>query len=162
MEPNSERVSIATAFGGSVASGACVPVLAIVVAGHEDAREALGGRALAPQASDLLGLVVDLVVLEHGHLDLDVLVGDLLGLGVGLLLSLLLTTTAEAKHEVDRRLLLDGVVTDGELVLERLTGQDEALLVDSNTYRSIDSDMASERHTTTQPKTQSAQARQLE
>ena len=58
---------------------------------HEDSSTTLLGRALAAQTVDL-PIVVNLVVLEHGELDLPVLVLDLLGGGVVLLLPLLGTS----------------------------------------------------------------------
>merc|ERR550525_1522147 len=63
-------------------------VLTVEHGGHEDAGAALFSRALAPQTVDL-AVVVDLVVLQHGELDLPLLVLDLLGGGVVLLLPLL-------------------------------------------------------------------------
>jgi hypothetical protein len=98
------------------------------VVGHEGPRAALGVGALLAEAGDLAGGVVDLVELEHGELHLLVLVLDLLGLGVRLLLALL-GSSAEAEHQVQRRLLLDVVVGEGAAVLELLAGEDEALLV---------------------------------
>ena len=59
--------------------------------GHEDPGPALLGRTLASQTVDL-PVVVHLVVLQHGQLDLLVLVLDLLGCGVILLLPLLGTS----------------------------------------------------------------------
>ena len=50
---------------------------------------------------------------------------------VGLLLALLSTTT-EAEHQVEGRLLLDVVVAERAAVLELLAGEDQALLVGGN------------------------------
>lgn len=58
---------------------------------HEDARSAVLVRALAAQPFDL-AVIADLVVLQHRHLDLLVLVLELLGLRVRLLLPLLPAT----------------------------------------------------------------------
>lgn len=91
----------------------------------------LGSRALAAQTLDL-AVTVNLVVLEDGELGLLVLVLDLLGGGVHLLLALL-TTTTQAEHEVQGRLLLDVVVRKGAAVLELLTSEDQALLVGGDT-----------------------------
>jgi hypothetical protein len=104
-----------------------------MVAGHENTRLALRSRALSSEASDLLGLVVNLVVLENVHLDLLSLLSNLLGLGVGLLLSLLLTTTTKAEHQVEGRLLLDVVVSESAAILELLASEDQALLIWRNT-----------------------------
>lgn len=53
---------------------------------------------------------------------------DLLGGGVDLLLALL-TTTTQAQHEVQGRLLLDVVVRKSAAVLQLLTSEDQTLLV---------------------------------
>ena len=67
------------------------PHLTVEVSSHEDSSTALLSGALAAQTIDL-AVVVNLVVLEHGELDLPVLVLDLLGGGVVLLLPLLGTS----------------------------------------------------------------------
>ena len=79
---------------------ALAAVLAVKVAGHEDARAALLRRALAPQAAHLAG-AVDLVVAKRGHLLLLVLVGNLLGRCVVLLLALL-AAAAQTQHQMER------------------------------------------------------------
>ena len=84
---------------------ALTAVLTVVVPGHKDTRTALRRGALTAQLLHR-AIVVDAVVLERSHLDLAVLVLDLLGGRVDLLLTLLGTTT-QAKHQVQRRLLLD-------------------------------------------------------
>ena len=84
-------------------------------------------RTLAPQSLNL-AITINLVVLEHGHLDLLALVLDLLGCGVHLLLALLGSTT-QTKHQVQGRLLLDVVVGKSAAVFELLAGEDQALLV---------------------------------
>ncbi|KAL4388957.1 hypothetical protein GQ457_09G004250 [Hibiscus cannabinus] len=60
----------------------------IEMVSHEGSRPTLGVGALFPQPLDLPRLV-HLVELEHGELDLLLLVLDLLRLGVSLLLPLL-------------------------------------------------------------------------
>merc|ERR550517_1644518 len=75
-------------FVEDISQAALPAVLAVVVGGHEDAGPALLGRTLAPQTVDL-AVIVHLVVLQHGQLDLPVLVLDLFGCGVVLLLPLL-------------------------------------------------------------------------
>ena len=90
-------------------------------------RTYLGGGALAAETLDL-AVTVNLVVLKDGELGLLVLVLDLLGGGVHLLLALL-TTTTQAEHQVEGRLLLDVVVRKGTAVLKLLTSEDQALLV---------------------------------
>ena len=102
-------------------------VLPVKVGGHEDASATLLGGTLAAQPTDL-AVVVHLVVLEHGQLDLPVLVLDLLGRGVVLLLALL-ATAAQPQDQVQSRLLLDVVVGQGPPVLQLLAGKDEPLLV---------------------------------
>lgn len=79
-----------------------------------------------------LAITIDLVVLEDSQLGLLVLVLDLLGGGVDLLLALL-TTTTEAKDQVEGRLLLNVVVRKSTAVLELLAGKDQALLVGGDT-----------------------------
>ena len=66
-----------------VGEAAAAAVLAVVVVGHENTGTADLLRALATLALDLASLV-NLVELEHGKLDVLVLVLDLLGLGVDL------------------------------------------------------------------------------
>ena len=74
----------------------------VEVVSHESASAAVG--ALAAKARHFL-IFVYFVVLQYGQLDLLLLMLDLLGLGVHLLLPLL-TTTTQAKHKVERALLL--------------------------------------------------------
>ena len=72
-----------------VSQAALAAVVAVEVKTHEDAGTALLMSALTKKTSDLAGALVDLVVLQYGKLNLPVLVGDLLGLSVGLFLALL-------------------------------------------------------------------------
>ena len=97
---------------------------------HEHAGATLLGGTLTAQTVDL-AVVVHLVVLEHGELDLPVLVLDLLGRGVILLLALF-AATAQTKHQVKGRLLLDVVVRQGPSILQLLAGKDQPLLVRRN------------------------------
>ena len=80
----------------------------------------VGGRgalfALDLQLGDLAG-VVDVEVLEDSLGSLFVLVANLLGLGVNLLLSLLLTT-AEAEDHIDGGLLLKAKGLNGALTVK--------------------------------------------
>ena len=78
-------------FVENICEAALATVLPVKVRRHEHAGTALLGGALPPQAVDL-AVVVHLVVLQHGQLDLAVLVLDLLGSGVILLLALLSST----------------------------------------------------------------------
>jgi hypothetical protein len=70
------------------------------------------------------------IALAADHLVLAVLERELeeveVDLGVG---SALAAAAAEAEHQVQRRFLLDVVVSQGALVLQLLAGEDEALLV---------------------------------
>merc|ERR1719198_1706179 len=106
---------------------ALAAVLAVEVLGHEDAGTARLVGALTTHALHLVG-AVDLVVLEHMKLDLLLGVLHLLGLGVGLLLTLLASTT-KAQDKVKGGLLLDVVVLKGAAILQLLAGKDEALLI---------------------------------
>merc|ERR1711959_214158 len=101
---------------------ALAAVLTVEVLGHEDTGTTVGMGALTTHASHLVG-GIHLVVLEHMKFDLV-----LLGLGVGLLLTLL-TTSTQAEHKVQGGLLLDVVVLESAAILELLAGEDEALLV---------------------------------
>jgi hypothetical protein len=67
--------------------------------------------------SDDLVVIVNLVELQHRKLGWLSLVLSLLG------------TTAQAKHQVQSRLLLDVVVGKGAAVLELFASEDQALLV---------------------------------
>jgi len=109
---------------------ALAAVLSVLVLGHEDASTALLAGALSAQAGDLVAL--DLVVLKHSKLNLLVLVGDLLRLGVHLLLALLATTT-KAENKMEGGLLLNVVVAQGAAILELFTGKDQALLIRGDT-----------------------------
>jgi len=108
----------------AVGETALTAVVSVKVLGHEDAWALW---AELPESLDV-AVAVDLVVLQGGELDLLVLVLDLLRLGVGLLLSLLSTTT-ESEHQVQGALLLDVVVREGAAVLKLLSGKDKTLLV---------------------------------
>merc|ERR1712093_126349 len=110
-----------------VSQMALATVLTVEVLGHKDTSTTVGMGALTTHASHLVGSI-DLVVLEHMKFDLLLLVLDLLGLGVGLLLTLL-TTSTQAEHKVQGGLLLDVVVLESAAILELLAGEDEALLV---------------------------------
>merc|ERR1719402_1334453 len=110
-----------------IREAALAAVLPVVVGRHEDASSTLLGRALPPQPVDL-AVVVHLVVLEHGQLDLLVLVLDLLGCGVILLLPLL-GTSPQPEDQVQGRLLLDVVVRQGPAILQLFAGEDQTLLV---------------------------------
>merc|ERR550525_383410 len=99
-----------------VGEPALAAVLTVEHGGHKDAGAALFGRALAPQTVDL-AVVVDLVVLQHGELDLSLLVLDLLGGGVVLLLPLL-GSSPEPEDEVEGGLLLDVVVGESATILQ--------------------------------------------
>jgi len=58
--------------------------------------------------------------------------------GRGGLLLLLLSTTEEGQDQVEGRLLLDVVVSEGATILELLTSEDEALLIRGNTFLVLD------------------------
>ena len=116
---------------------------------HEYTSTAGLGGALSPQSLDL-AIAVNLVVLEYCHLDLFADVLDLLGSGVGLLFTLL-GSSSQSQHQlnqvygsqhdllvprcgyseahVEGGLLLDVVVREGSAVLELLSGEDQSLLV---------------------------------
>jgi hypothetical protein len=91
----------------------------------------LSRGAFAAETLDL-SIAIDLVVLEHSQLGLLALVLDLLRGGVDLLLAFF-TTTTQAEHQVEGRLLLDVVIRKGAAVLELLAGEDQALLVRRDT-----------------------------
>ncbi len=84
-----------------VSQAALAAVVTVEVKTHENARATLLVRAFPKKTGDFAGALVDLVVLQHGKFDLPVLMGDLLGLGVGLFLALLLATV-EGKRAVVR------------------------------------------------------------
>ena len=117
-------------FVEDVGQSALAAVLTVKVSSHEHAGATLLGGTLTAQTVDL-AVVVHLVVLEHGELDLPVLMLDLLGRGVILLLALL-AATAQTKHQVKGRLLLDVVVRQGPSILQLLAGKDQPLLVRRN------------------------------
>ncbi len=73
-----------------------------------------------------LARLVNTVVLEHGELNLLVLALDLLGLGVGLLLTLL-TSTKESKGEVQGALLRK--LLKQLMILELVARNHKALLI---------------------------------
>jgi len=94
---------------------------------HEGSSTALSIRALLPQSLDFAA-IINLVELKDSKLNLLLLVLDLLGLGVGLLLSLL-GTTPQPKHQVESGLLLDVVVSERAAILELFSSENETLLV---------------------------------
>lgn len=71
---DSRRLAARSELVGETALAA---VLTVLVERHEDTSAALGGRALAAQTLDL-AVRVDLIVLQDRHLDLLMLVLDLL------------------------------------------------------------------------------------
>jgi len=81
-----------------VGEPALAAVLPVEMGSHEDAGTTLLTGAFTTKAVDL-AVVVDAVVLEHGQLDLLVLVLLLLGCGVVLLLAFL-GTSSESQHQV--------------------------------------------------------------
>jgi hypothetical protein len=95
------------------------------VPGHEDTSTAGSSGTFTTETSDLARFV-HLVELEDGHLDFLALVLDLLGSGVGLLLTLL-TTTQQFGVEVEGRVVLDTIGREFLGVLERLTSERKAL-----------------------------------
>merc|ERR1712244_141954 len=111
-------------------------ILAVEHGSHEDAGSTLLGGTLAPQTVDL-AVVVDLVVLQHGELDLPLLVLDLLGGGVILLLPLL-GSSPEPEDEMKGGLLLDVVVRESTAILQLLTSEDQSLLIWGNTLLILD------------------------
>ena len=117
-------------FVENICEAALATVLPVKVRRHEHAGAALLCRALPPQAVDL-AVVVHLVVLQHGQLDLPVLVLDLFGSGVVLLLPLL-GTTPEPEHKVKCALLLDVVVGQSASILQLFPSKDQPLLVRGN------------------------------
>ena len=106
--------------------------LAIVHSSHEHASAAFFGWALPPQPLNL-PVSINLVVLEHGQLDLLALVLDLLGCGVDLLLALL-STAAKSEDKVQSGLLLDVVVGKGATIFQLLAGEDQTLLIGGNSF----------------------------
>ena len=92
---------------------------------HGHANTSAAGIMRAVLSESLhLAVVVNLVELENGKLDAVVHVLDLLWLGVGLLLTLL-GTTSQTKHQVEGGLLLDVVVREGAAILELLASEDQ-------------------------------------
>ena len=89
---------------------------------HENSSPAILGRTLTSQSVDL-SVVVNLVVLEHGQLNLPVLVLDLFWGGVILLLTLL-AATPPAENEMESGLLLNVVVGQRASVLQLLSSKD--------------------------------------
>ncbi|KAJ6400911.1 hypothetical protein OIU84_016352, partial [Salix udensis] len=82
-------------------------VVPIEMISHESSSTALSIRALLPQPLDFAA-IINLIELEHSELDLLLLVLDLLGLGVGLLLSLLVLNLGFHIVDCVRRLNLEG------------------------------------------------------
>ena len=111
---------------------ALAAVKAVRVLGHEHTSTTSVLGALLAQTRDLAA-GINLVKLEHAHLYLLALVADLLGRRVNLLL-LLLGTTTETEHQMQRALLLDVVVAQGAAILKLLAGKDETLLIGRDAY----------------------------
>ena len=99
-------------------------VLTVIVGSHEDPGTTLFGGTLASQTVDL-AVVVHLVVLQHGQLDLPVLVLDLFGCGVVLLLPLL-GSSPQSEDQVQGGLLLDIVVGKSPTVFQLLSSEDQS------------------------------------
>jgi hypothetical protein len=110
---------------------ALATVLTVLVLGHEDTGTTSVVGALATETGDLARLV-NLVELEDGHLDLGTLVLDLLGGGVGLLLSLLATT--EKLGVQSQGVVITDTIGSKLTFNEGLTGKGQELGVSSETY----------------------------
>merc|ERR1719445_615738 len=123
-------------FVEDIGESALATILTVEVSGHEDSGSALLGGTLASQTVDL-AVVVHLVVLQHGKLDLPVLVLDLLGGGVVLLLPLL-GASSQPEDQVEGGLLLDVVVRQSPAILQLLTSEDQSLLVWGNSLLILD------------------------
>jgi hypothetical protein len=110
-----------------VGQGALAACLAVLVGSHEDTSAALGVGALHALVGDLdvLTLALDLVELQHAHLDVLVTVDGLLGLGEDLLLLLLALTSLNGDDAVDGGALLELALGNGHLVLEEGTSEVE-------------------------------------
>jgi len=116
-----------------VGQTAASAVLTVVVPGHEDTGAAGRGGALTTETGDL-AVTIDLVELEDGQLDLSLLVLDLLGGGVGLLLTLLASSQKINVH------VQGGHGGDGgqkSLGRESLSIEGEALNGSGNTCETI-------------------------
>jgi len=115
---------------------ALAAVLTIEVLSHEDTSTTVLVHTFAAHAGHLVG-GIDLVVLEHMKLDLLLGVLHLLWLSVGLLLTLLASST-ETQDKVQGGLLLDVVILQGAPILELLTSEDETLLIRGNSFLVLD------------------------
>jgi len=107
-------------------------ILTIVVEGHKNPCTTLGCWAFATETLDL-PVVLDLVVLEYGHLDLFALVLDLLGGVVGLLFALL-GAAAETEDEMEGGFFLNVIVIEGATVFKLLPRKNETLLVGRDAF----------------------------
>eukprot|EP00168_Porphyra_purpurea_P001477 TRINITY_DN117_c0_g1_i2.p1 TRINITY_DN117_c0_g1~~TRINITY_DN117_c0_g1_i2.p1 ORF type:complete len:196 (-),score=19.30 TRINITY_DN117_c0_g1_i2:235-822(-) len=97
---------------------ALATVVAVLMGGHEDASAARLMWALAAEALHL-AIVRHLVVLEHRHRHLLLLVLDLLGLGVRLLFPLL-ATAKHTQRRVDRRAVHEARIEQRQRILIKL------------------------------------------
>jgi len=79
-------------FAEYIGESAFTTILSVKVACHEDTSSTVLVWAFSSETSDFAAFI-DFVAFQDGELDLLLLVGDLLGLGVDLLLSLLSTTS---------------------------------------------------------------------
>ena len=120
-------------FVENICEAALATVLPVKVRRHEHAGAALLGGALPPQAVDL-AIVVHLVVLQHGQLDLPVLVLDLLG-GCVVLLLPLLGTSPQPEDKVKSGLLLDVVVRQSPAILQLLAWVGKDVDIIDNEYK---------------------------
>merc|ERR1719369_534353 len=105
-------------------------VLSVMMRGHEHTCTALLIGTLSPKTGDL-SILINLVILEHSQFGFLLLVLVFLGGGVVLLFPFLGTTT-QTKHQMQRRLLLDVIVTQGPSILKLLTSEDKSLLIGRN------------------------------
>jgi len=103
---------------------------------HKSSSTTLSIRTLLPQPLHLTR-IINLIKLKNSKLHLPMLMLDLLWLGVGLLLTLLSTTT-KTEDKVESGFLLDVVVGESAAVFQLLSGEDETLLVRWNSFLILD------------------------
>jgi hypothetical protein len=122
-------------FIEKISQGTLATVQTVLVDSHSDtSTTSLVGTIFAGAVH--LTIITDLVEFEYGKLDILVHSLNLLRLGVGLLLSLL-SSTSQTKNKMKSGLLLDVVIRESASILKLLSSENQTLLIRRNYWEKV-------------------------